>query len=265
MTPARVVLSLAEIVLVARLAGDVPLPFAPPAAGPGRMATRLAGTRPHRHRELLAAELARVDDDGPDGAAAALAGRGLLTVDGVDPRLAASLRALAGAPLVAVLDVVAGSGQLRAWWGAGEGVLCGLVLRGATALEVVSAPVSAWVAEVTRLVPGGPAAPADDPAAMASEDFLGALAAHRRGRPDLAAALVPDHAGLVRDLAVRCRGRLRLLVVRRRTDAPPAVVVWVLLDDGWRSLRPLWGARVEVAGRRPVDLGLASYASVRAA
>lgn len=267
MTPVRVVLSLAEVVLAARLSGDLPLPLAPPAAGPGRMATRLAGTRPHRAQEELAAELARVEDAGPDGAAAALARRGLLGADGVEPRLVATLRALSEAPLLAVLDVVVAGGgggrPLRAWWGAGEGVLSGLVLHGATTLELVSAPVVAWVAEVARLVPAGPTGASGEPVTLASEAFLGALAAHRRGRPDLVAALAPSHAELLAELAGRCRGRLRLLVVRRHADAPPAVTVWVLLDDGWRSLRPVRGARVEVAPRRPVDLGLGSWPWLR--
>lgn len=267
MTPARVVLSLAEVVLAARLAGDVPLPFAPSAASRGRMATRLAGTRPHREQEVLAAELARVGDTGPDGAAAELARRGMLGADGVDARLADALRGLGEAPRLAVLDVVvtAGSGDrpLRAWWGVGGGAVSGLVLRGATTLEVVSAPLGAWVAELVRLVPAATAPLPADPVTLAAEAFLGALAAHRRGRPDLAAALVPGREDLLRDLAGRCRGRLRLLVVRRHAVAPSAVTVWVLLDDGWRALRPLPGARVEVAPRRPADLGLSSWPWLR--
>lgn len=267
MTPARVVLSLAEVVLAARVAGDVPLPFAPPVAGPGRMAARLAGTRSRQEQEVLAAELARVADTGPSGAAAELARRGLLDDDGVDARLAASLRALGAAPLLAVLDVVVTAGSsarpLRAWWAVGGGAMSGLVLRGATTLEVVSAPVGAWVAELARLVPDATTPVPKDPVTVATEAFLGALAAHRRGRPDVAAALVPGQETLLRDLAGRCRGRLRLLVVRRHASAPLAVTVWVLLDDGWRSLRPLRGARMEVAARRPADLGLSSWPWLR--
>ncbi|GAA1477896.1 hypothetical protein GCM10009623_23420 [Nocardioides aestuarii] len=269
MTTARVVLSLAEVVLAARLAGDLPLPFARPAPGAGRLAARLAGTRPHRAEEVLDAELARVEDAGPDGAAATLVRRGLLDGDGVDARLATALRLLALAPVAAVLDVVVsadrGDRPLRAWWAVGEGRLSGLVLRGATTLEVVSAPVEAWVAELARLVPVGSGDPPSGAVTVTSEALLGAISAHRRGRPDLVATLAPGEADLLHALAGRCRGRLRLLVLRRHAAPPPAVTVWVLLDDGWRSLRPLRGARVEVAHRRPPELGLASYASVRAA
>lgn len=267
----RVALSLAELVAVARLA-DVPLPFSPP-AGPGRLATRLAGTRPHVARERVAAELARADDPGPAGAAAALRSRGLLDVEGPDPRLVAVLHALAAAPLLAVLDVTvaadAGEQRVRAWWAAGGGSVAGLVVQHPTRVELVRGPATAWSGELARLLPHPPRGSAPSATVLPSEALLGALAVQRRGRHDLVAPVAADHGApdavpLLLALGAGCRGRLRLLVARRPSRAA-AVTVWVLLDDGWWSLRPVAGARVEVAPRRPLDLGLASYPGVRAA
>jgi hypothetical protein len=271
----RVALSLGELVVAARLAGDVPLPFRPP-PGPGRMAARLAGTRPHVAHERVAAELARADDPGPSGAAASLSARGLLAGDALDPRLVAVLHGVASAPLLSVLDVTALDGaderRVRAWWAAGGGALSGLVLRHPTHVELVRGATSAWTGELARLVPpppGGHTAPART--VLPVEALLGALAVHRRGRADLVEVVaadhgVPDAGPLLHALGAGCRGRLRLLVVRRssRPDVPAAVTVWVLLGDGWRSLRPVADAGVEVRRRRPVDLGLASYPWVRA-
>jgi hypothetical protein len=271
----RVVLPLAELVVAARLAGDVPLPFRPP-PGPGRLAARLAGTRPHRAHERVSAELARADDPGPSGAAAALSARGLLAGDVLDPRLVAVLHALAAAPLLAVLDVTVvgdtGEQRVRAWWAAGGGALSGLVLRHPTHVELVRGPPTAWTGELARLVPDPPGdATTPDRLVLPSEALLGALAAQHRGRPDLVQVVagdhgVPDAVPLLHALGAGCRGRLRLLVVRRpaRPEAPAAVTVWALLDDGWRSLRPVGGAQVEVRHRRPRDLGPASYPWVRA-
>jgi hypothetical protein len=271
----RVVLPLAELVVAARLAGDVPLPFRPPRA-PGRMSVRLAGTRPHLAQERVAAELARADDAGPAGALASLSARGLLAGDALDPRLVAVLHGLAAAPVLAVLDVTvageAGEQRVRAWWAAGGGALSGLVLRHPAHAELAQGPASAWTGELVGLVPTPPGDPTGpDRVVLPSEALLGALSAQRRGRPDLVAAVAADHGvpeavPLLHDLGTGCRGRLRLLVVRRpsRPEVPAAVTVWVLLADGWRSLRPVPGARVEVRRRRPVDLGLASYPWVRA-
>lgn len=107
--PHRLRLGLAELVAAARLAGDVPLPIGTNEPHlDDRLIERLAGTRATEARELLAEELARVDDDGVEGALASLTGRGLRDDSGrLDPAVGAALSSLAGSPLSAVLDVSA--------------------------------------------------------------------------------------------------------------------------------------------------------------
>jgi hypothetical protein len=98
----------------------------------------------------------------------------------------------------------------------------------------------------------------------------------RAGRSDLAAVLVAQHRGDVTDgrgsvmadadvtgvlsaLATECRGRIRALVadVSGEETSVVGVVSWVLLADGWHTLRPrqVDGVhRVEVRRLEPADL-----------
>ena len=95
-----------RLVLAARLAGDVPLPlWVADDPAPDRFTERLAGTPVTlAHEELAEAWPAR--RDGPAGARASLADRGVVDGSGVlDPAVGATLQNLAGAPLSVVLDL----------------------------------------------------------------------------------------------------------------------------------------------------------------
>ena len=126
--PRRLRLGLAELVLAARLA-DVPLPLRVDGhPAPDRLVERLAGTPVTLAHEQLAEELSRVDDGGPGGARASLAGRGVVDDSSeLDPAVRAALENLAGAPLSVVLDVAvarrAGEVRLRSWIGVRRGLV----------------------------------------------------------------------------------------------------------------------------------------------
>lgn len=310
--PRRVRLDLAELVLAARLAGDVPLPFTLPSTLPEddadldgdrpaervtermaeRMAERLAG-RPDaevgaEHVRRLHAELERVDDDGDRGAAAGLAERGLV-IDGVlEPGLAGALQVLAGGPLSLRLDVSvrrrAGDSRVRSWFGVAPGLVAQLSTGTGLDLEVAWFDPQLWVSQLeraARVQPWVPQAAAMEVPAYAdlpSELLVGAQKACREQRTDLLAGLARSHRGRVRlgrpgevaeadddqatallhTLGQECRGRLRLQALRRDRlpEARPAVLSWLLLDDGWHELRPGRHATTVLRRREPRDLGV---------
>jgi hypothetical protein len=287
--PVRLRLTLAELVLVARLAGDVPLPIGLDARSvEDRLLVRLSGTRAGEVRELLARERSRVDDAGPDGARAALISRGVLDGEGgLDPAVGAALSSFAGSPVSAVLDVSAGRRagdvRLRSWFGVRRGLVTQLTVGDGLTVEVAWFAPRLWVSQVARVVEVEPWVP--EPAPMALPDYVsmpsellaGAEKAHRDQRTDLLPVLATAHVGEVRlgdacevreadsdevvallhTLGAACRGRLRLLTTRRdRPAAPPAVSAWLLFDDGWHDLRPGRAATAVLRRREPQDLGL---------
>ncbi|MGH3347912.1 MAG: hypothetical protein ACRDO4_13120 [Nocardioides sp.] len=287
--PHRLRLGLAELVLAARLAGDVPLPIGTNAPHlDDRLIERLAGTRATEVRELLAGELARVDDDGPGGARVSLTGRGLCDQTGrLDPALGAALTSLAGSPLSAVLDVSArlraGEVRLRSWFGVRQGLATQLTTGEGLEVELAWFDSRLWVSQVARAIQVEPWVP--EPAPLALPDYVslpsellaGAEKAHRDRRTDLLPSLASTHVGQVRlggaravrdadsdeilallqTLGTACRGRLRLLTARRdRPDDSPSVTAWLLFDDGWHELRPGRAATSVLRRREPQDLGL---------
>ena len=293
--PHRLRLGLAELVTAARLAGDVPLPIGTNAPHlDDRLTERLAGTRATEARELLAAELARVDDDGPDGALASLTGRGLCDESGrLDPAVGAALTSLAGSPLSAVLDVSArrrtGEVRLRSWFGVRRGLVTQLTTGDGLDVELAWFEPRLWVSQVARAVQVEPWVP--EPAPLALPDYVslpsellaGVAKAHRDRRTDLLPALASTHVGQVRlgdaraardadsdeilallqTLGGACRGRLRLLTARRdRPDDSPSVTAWLLFDDGWHELRPGRAATSVLRRREPQDLGLVTLPTV---
>lgn len=294
--PRRVRVGLGELVLAARLAGGVPLPVGGVVGTAGRVADRLAGaddTRAGLGGEAVAREVRRADDDGPSGARAALAGRGLLVADAIDPGVVAALHVLAGGPLSAVLDVSAvrrsGDVRLRQWSGATRGLVAQLAVTGPADVELAWFDPRLWVSQLARAATVEPwvreRAPLalPDVVSLPTELLVGSARAHREHRPDLLAAMAAAHAGavrlgdarevraacdeevlaLVRTLHGSVRGRLRLLMARRDRPRRPAVAVWLLLDDGWHELRPGRAATSVLRRRHPRDLGLVTLPAVQ--
>lgn len=287
--PHRVSLGLAELVVAARLAGDVPLPVTTdggPVTG-GRMKDRLAGTGHNQARELVGRELARVDDDGPDGARASLSNLGLLDETGaLEQGVRGALQSLAGGPLSLVLDVSvvrrAGELRLRSWFGVRGGLVAQLSTGADLDFELAWFDPRLWVSQLTRAVTAEPWVP--EPAPLALPDYVslpsellaGSEKAHREQRTDLLAPMAAAFLGRVRmgeprdvgpadtdetlallqTLGGACRGRLRLLTTRRDRPDPPGVSAWLLFDDGWHELRPGRGATSVLRRRDARDLGL---------
>lgn len=287
--PHRVSLGLAELVVAARLAGDVPLPVHADggAAAGDRMADRLAGTRQNQARGLVARELARADDEGPHGGRASLAALGLLDETGsLDQEIAVALQSLAGGPLSVVLDVSvvrpAGEVRLRSWFGVSRGLVAQLSTGAALDFELAWFDPRLWVSRLTRAVTVEPWVPEPAPltlpdyVSLPSELLAGEELAHRERRTDLLAPMAAAHLGRVRmgeprevrpaefeetlallqTLGGACRGRLRLLTTRRDRAERPAVSAWLLFDVGWHELRPGRDARSVLRRRDARDLGL---------
>jgi len=287
--PHRLRLGLAELVTAARLAGDVPLPIGTDTPHlDDRLTERLAGTRATLARELLAEELARVDDDGLEGALASLTGRGLCDESGrLDPAVGAALTSLAGSPVSVVLDVSvrrrAGEVRLRSWFGVRRGLVTQLTTGEGLDVELAWFDPRLWVSQVARAVQVEPWVPEQAPLALPdyvslpSELLAGVAKAQRDRRTDLLPALASTYVGQVRlgdgraardadsdeilallqTLGGACRGRLRLLAARRdRPDGSPSVTAWLLFDDGWHELRPGQAATSVLRRREPQDLGL---------
>ncbi len=293
--PHRVSLGLAELMVAARLAGDVPLPVGT-AGGPSaddRMSDRLAGTPQDQARVLVARERARADDEGPDGGRASLAAHGLLDDTGeLEPGVAVALQTLAGGPLSMVLDVAvvrrAGEVRLRSWFGARPGLVAQLSTGAALDFELAWYDPRLWVSQLTRAVTVEPWVPEPAPlllpdyVSLPSELLAGSEKAHRERRTDLLEPMVAAHLGavrmgeprevrpadseetlaLLRTLGGACRGRLRLLTTRRDRVEQPAVAAWLLFDDGWHELRPGRGATSVLRRRDARDLGLVTLPQV---
>lgn len=285
----RVSLGLAELVVAARLAGNVPLPVGTGTgvASGDRMYDRLAGSTGSESHELLARELARACDEGPDGGRAALSEQGLVDEAGdlIAP-VAIALRSLAGGPLSMVLDVVAlrqsGEVRLRSWFGIRPGLVSQLSIGSSLEVELGWFDAGSWIPQLTRAVTVEPWAPAQ--AAMAlpeyvqlpSELLAGCNQAHRHHRTDLLSVMADAYRGEVRvgglgqvgpaeparvlallqTLGGGCRGRLRLLARWRNRPGPAAAVaVWLLFDQGWHELAPARVASCVLRRRDPGDLG----------
>ena len=289
--PFRVRLRLEDLVLAARLAGDVPLPVRVDAAGGHRLADRLAGTPVSEAREAIAEALARVDDDGPAGARAALTLQGLLDDEGtLEPPVASALAVLATGALGALLDVAAvrasGTARLRSWFGVTPGLVAQLSTADGLDYELAWYSPSLWISQLTRAATVEPWAVAPAPMALPdyvqlpSELLAGSEKAYRERRSDLVPVMAQSHPGRVRlgeagqvrvadvdevlgllaTLGKACRGRLRLTTLRRDVpDAAASVAAWLLFDDGWHELRPGRDATAVLRRRTARDLGVLSF------
>ncbi|MDF1605263.1 hypothetical protein [Nocardioides sp. YIM 152315] len=254
--PRRLTLTLPELRLAAELTDGAPLPFEVGAPRAGVLDSRL-GRSTGEDEAAYAAALAALPE--PD---AALSRRGLLRGDALDEGLRGAIGLLA-TPTVAVdLDVSAGRGRAKAWHRQAGGAVATLATADGIVFELAWFPVERWGEELARaavlpeevvvarsVVPDGLDLP---------YELLDAAAeAARSGRGDLLSVLAVEHAagcrgadgapipelellGVLQGLTSECRGRLRALVadVSGESTDVAGVVSWLLLADGWRSLRP---------------------------
>jgi hypothetical protein len=256
--PRRVALNLPELRMLAERAGGAPLPFdlSEPAAGDNAFEHRLGRSRLAADDQAYADALATLHEP-----AGALARRGLLDGESAEAGVVGALGLLATPRIALDLDVTAGSVRGRAWHRQRGGAVAALSTVDGIVFELAWFESEHWAAELARMavVPedldlGTSAVPSlvDLP-----YELLDAGAeALRTGRPDLLSTVVAHHAGSSHDgtgtplddatvaatvaaLVGETRGRLRALVAD--VDAGGTlvgVVSWVLIEDGWRVLRP---------------------------
>jgi hypothetical protein len=262
--PRRLTLTLPELRLVADRAGGAPLPFdlgtgpaSSPAGSPagGALGSRL-GRAAGGDAAAYADALAALHE--PD---AALSRRGLLRDGDVDEGLVGAVGLLATPSVALDLDVGAGRSRAKAWHRQAGSAVATLSTADGIVFELAWFGVEAWADELGRAavlpedVTLGPSA-VPDHLDLPYELLDAAAEAGRSGRGDLVSVLAADHAAACRvdgaplpvlqlipvlqALTAECRGRLRVLVAdvsEEETDVV-GVVSWLLLADGWRSLRP---------------------------
>jgi hypothetical protein len=256
--PRRIALTLPELRLAAREAGDAPLPFdLTEAVGPGALEDRLGQSRGTADDAAYASALASLHDG-----AQTLRRRGLLTDEGLDAGLAGAIGLLATPRLALDIDVAAAGSQVKAWHRQSDGAVATLATCDGIVFELAWFRADQWPGELARV-----AAIPDDvelhdsavPAVMEVPfqlvDAVGE--ALRAGRSDLVPVLVEDHGDGVLDadagpladheaapavaaIHTEGRGRLRVLAAQVTDAATTSVGVasWVLLADGWHSLVP---------------------------
>ncbi|MDO9457867.1 hypothetical protein [Nocardioides sp.] len=256
--PRRVALTLPELELVAARAGGAPLPFDVTAPGEApALESRLGTSRGTTEDQAYLAAVASLHDP-----AETLARRGLLVGDSIDDGLAGAVGLLATPTYAVEVDVVVEGVQVKAWHRASGDAVATLATSDGIVFELAWFPTSAWPAELARI---GVLPEELAPRESMVPDFLdlpyeladAAVEAAEGGRSDLLAVLTAQHDGAVRDrdgrpvpaaevpgllqaLGAEAQGRLRVLVadVSRAQTTVVGVRSWVLLADGWRTLRP---------------------------
>jgi hypothetical protein len=275
--PRRVALTLPELRLVAERAGGAPLPFEAitPAGGTG-LDGRLGPGPSAAEDTAYAAALEALPDP-----ATSLARRGLLTDGAVDEGLVGAVGLLATPTVALDLDVSVGGVHAKAWHRQDRGAVATLATVDGVVFELAWFATSQWPIELARVAVVPEDLTLHDSSLPPVVDLPYELAdaageALRAGRSDLVAVLVAQHRGDVTDgrgsvladaevagvlsaLATECRGRIRALVadVSGEETSVVGVVSWVLLADGWHTLRPrqVDGVhRVEVRRLEPADL-----------
>ncbi len=259
--PRRMPLSLAELVGAARLAGDVPLPLRLGDASPDGLDDRLGGSAPAAALDDVRRELGRD----------AIGGE-------LEPEAAMALQVLATGALLVQLDLAAGRGgrviPLRSWFAVGGRVVAQLSTSGGRDYELGWFDVALWTSQLLRAITlpdvGGGETVVPARVSLPSELLVAGCAAVRDHRSDVLAVLAADHGRpdlvpVITALETGCRGRLRVLARRRDLEHKPAVATWLLLDDGWRELRPGPGATSQLRRREPRDLARWLATSVSAA
>ena len=275
--PRRVALTLAELRFLAALAGDAPLPFDLSEPAPDALADRLGQGRTGTEDQAYAEALATLHEP-----ADSLTRRGLVTEGVGDAGVLGALGLLARPALALDLDVIAGGIRAKAWHRQSGAAVATLATSDGIVFELAWFDVAQWPDELARVavvpedVELGPSQ-VPDLLDLPYELLDGCGEAIRTQRSDLVPVLVAAHTGQVTDgagepvteatvaplvnaLLVETRGRLRVLAADVAADdvSVVGVVSWLLLADGWRSLRAHQrGAERRVEVRRVVPSDLA--------
>lgn len=257
--PRRVALTLPELRLVADRAGGAPLPFdlAATPHGTPALEDRLGQSRGTTEDQAYETVLGSLPD-----AETSLTRRGLI-VDGiVDAGLLGAVGLLA-TPTVAVdIDVAAENVQAKSWHRHSDDAVATLSTTDGIGFELAWFPTAAWSAELARIaVIPEDIAPRESlvpPLVDLPYELADAAAeAVRASRPDLLQVLAAQHAGNVTAVAgtpyseaetsqalgamtSESQGRLRVMIADLSTETTTTVGIlsWVLLADGWHTLRP---------------------------
>lgn len=255
--PRRVALTLAELSVAARLAGDAPLPFeVTQPVKAGVLEDRLGLSRGSLEDAAYAEALASLHDGEET-----LRRRGLVTEDGLDAGPAGALGLLATPALALDIDVATAGRHVKSWHRqAGEAVATLSTCDGIV-FELAWFRADRWPAELARVTTlpedlelGASEVPAELDVPFQLVDAVGE--ALRSGRADLVPVLLAQHgegvlcggrplagdaaATAVAAIHTEGRGRLRVLAARvaEGSASTVGVVSWVLLADGWHALRP---------------------------
>jgi hypothetical protein len=275
--PRRVALTLAELQYLAAQAGDAPLPFdVHPPSPASTLDDRLGQSHAAAEDAAYVVALAALHEPGDS-----LAKRGLV-IDGVaDAGVLGALGLVATPNLAVDLDVTAGGIRAKAWHRQSGRAVATLSTNDGIVFELAWFDTAQWPDELARVA----AVPEDievDQSQLPEVvdlpyDLLdGCGEAIRTQHADLVPVIVAAHAGqivdgsgkpvadaavapLVSALVTETQGRLRGLAADVAGQGAPliGVVSWLLLADGWRSLRAHQAGaqrRVEVRRVEPSDL-----------
>lgn len=246
----RVSLTLAELLVAARGAGDVPLPLRLSTPTP-RLAARLASA-PHDNDWI---GRAHADAAPAGGAEQALAARGLISDGRLTPELGLALRHLAGARGSVVIDVRRDDEAVRTWL-AVEGRLVARLSSGdARHYELGWFDLGRWGDEVARIARVEDAPEATDLPAAVTMSMRDLRSSGKDGDDLLGGVLGGVH------------GRLRVCAADRASGRSPMVASWLLSHGRWFELRPGRRATVRVVARTAADLAAltARFAHAQAA
>lgn len=275
--PRRVGLTLTELQRAAELAGGSPLPFDEQdvSARTNPLESRLG-----QSRDSSDAEARRSAVDSLHDAEDSLTRRGLVTDGTLDSALAGAIGLLATPKLAVEIDVVVDGVQATSWHRSASGAVAVLSTADGIVFELAWMPVAQWAEELSRVAVlpqettlASSQVPDRVEAPFELVDGIGEALAN--GRADLVPVLVANHgdgvridgadAGAAEAIAAlgalhdEGHGRLRVLTgaVGKSADSAVGVISWLLVADGWRSLRtaPADGAaRLTVTRVEPSDL-----------
>ena len=276
--PRRLALTLAELRHLAGLAGDAPLPFDVTAPKVGsslddRLGQSRASLEDQAYVEALAALHEPTDS---------LIKRGLIADGVADPGVLGAIGLLAKPSLAVDLDVTVDGTRAKAWHRHTGSAVATLATADGLVFELAWFEPAQWAGELARVaaVPEDIELDASQVPGLVDlpyELIDGAGEALRTHRGDLLPVIVAAHSGQVVDgdgkpvadglvgprisaLLSETRGRLRGMAADVAEEGAPivGVVSWILLEDGWRSLRAHQAGadrRVEVRRVEPSDLG----------